>query len=36
MMMGYMNREEQTREVIDDEGWLHSGDLGKFDEVRTT
>ena len=35
MMMGYLNQEEKTRETIDDEGWLHSGDLGKFDEVST-
>lgn len=30
--MGYLNSEEKTREVIDDNGWYHSGDVGKVDE----
>uniref|UniRef100_T1JBV8 long-chain-fatty-acid--CoA ligase n=1 Tax=Strigamia maritima TaxID=126957 RepID=T1JBV8_STRMM len=31
VFMGYLKLEEQTKETIDDERWLHSGDLGMID-----
>ena len=31
IMMGYLNREDKTREDLDEEGWMHSGDLGRVD-----
>ncbi|MCG8475240.1 MAG: acyl--CoA ligase [Cytophagales bacterium] len=32
VMPGYWNAPEETKKIIDDEGWIHSGDLGIMDK----
>lgn len=31
LMQGYYNKPEETEAVIDDEGWFHTGDLGRME-----
>ena len=31
-MLGYLNKETETREVLESNGWFHTGDIGFIDD----
>jgi long-subunit acyl-CoA synthetase (AMP-forming) len=32
MFFNYLNNESATQEMVDKEGWLHTGDIGHYDQ----
>lgn len=33
VMMGYLADNMKTAQVVDEHGWLHTGDIGRIDKV---